>query len=720
MVEVSEFQILSTYKINNLNPEYWMDIQIDDIAVDTNNVMTGAVVADSDPLGVYSSVLEQSSSKEKKTRATSIFIRDNVVLDGTVNIQGIVQNQNLMIFHPQFDPFLFLLKVHADTTYHDIAVGMKKLEQDVEENKDELRTLIRNHFDQFILAQKIVEALHDDMRKKYQNEIPKEVSKFARSVRETQIKFKEQMQPLLERNDRIQGVQESLRALEKVKVFSDIPNQIKDFRAKKKYESSVILFHQGKRMLSEVLKSNNPSKIQYFNLVWTSALEQITIMQNELMELLEDDQGNQEDTLILLMELEFSDVALWNFIEERSKRLMRSISQDIIAISTLVVKEENHDEVIHSDETKDAITKILKSSNARSIELAYSKKTEFIFWKRIYEITQSIVETLCGPFNDFWKLTQIFLGENFKDIEFKEPQKLPELEKTKTLIEELVTFISDKVTDFWLLNDSSSVFDQKSKSPLLLCYFFERILNELSRAERDLSSMKFSNGELGSKKILAVFERIKLKGLMIASSSWIQESKVLGQSSNHIDASEFQEFDNATLNLFSLYQRQVLKDILSIASYSSILDGDILSPTDIVSFYSDNSGNNIHPMIIEKIRDSFVDSLHNFIEEMTRSVTESSEKMKTDDSLPLKCLAQIRILKEKLIPDLIARFQTQTQTSLSSSALKVFKLINDMDESIFLVYVASKSAFVQSEIEKTWNMKTFNWCMIREPQRLLY
>eukprot|EP00835_Amoeboradix_gromovi_P005467 NODE_517_length_7343_cov_0.253313.p1 type:complete len:718 gc:universal NODE_517_length_7343_cov_0.253313:4446-2293(-) len=714
MPEVSEFTILQTYKINSLNPDYWVEIQMDDIAVDTNNVITGPTIADADPLGVYSSVLEQSSSKEKKTRATSIYIQDNLVLDGTVNIQGIVQNQHLMIIHPQFDAFLFLLKVHSETSYHDIVQGMRKLEKDVEENKDELRTLIRNHFDQFILAQRTVESLNEEMKRKYNDNIPKEVVDFARSVRGTQLKFKEQIQPLLDRSERIKAVQNSQRALEKVKFFIDLPKQIKENRIKKRYELSVRDFKKGELIIQETAKLNNKSKIDFFKLVWKSAESQVEILQNELMELLEEDRSDQEETLILLMELNFPGSTLWAFMLERSHRLERSIKQEFSEFTPSSF-QINATRVVDLQEFKLVISRILKSTTSKSIESTGIEMQEYNFWIKIYNVTQKIADVMCGPLNDFWKLSLVFLGENLKNKEFKDNPNIPEIEKTHQLVDKIIKYIAGEFEAFWQLNDTKSIFESVSKSPILTSYFLERIFNEFSRIERDISTMKYATGELCAKNILSVFESIKLKGLMITSAAWISESKLLGQSCNGIEIIEANEFDNSTLALFSLYQRKVLKDVLSLSSYSSISEGESEMSAENVGFYGEAS-NSIHPIILDKIRDVFVDSLHNFIVEMTRSVSESNEKMQSDNSLPLKCLAQIRIIAEILVPDLVAKFQLLTQTSLSTAALKVFKLINDMDESVFKLYISFKLKFVETEIQKTWNSDFFNWCKIKEPR----
>ena len=709
MPDVSEFTILQSYKINTLNPEYWVEIEMDDIAVDSNNMISGPTIADADPLGVYPSVLEQSSSKEKKTRATSIFIRDNVVLDGTVNVQGIIQNQHLMIHHPAFNADAFLEKVHSETSYHDIMQGMRKLEKDAEENKDELRTLIRNHFDQFILAQRTVESLHVEMKKKYADNIPTEVVEFARSVRETQIKFKDQMQPLLDRNDRIKGVQESLGVLEMVKVFTDLPKSIKECRIKKNYEDAVIEFKRGKMMLQDTLKSNNQSKIDYFNLVWKSAEKQVLVLQTELMELLEQDNSDQEETLVFLMELEFPASTVWTFIEERSRRFQRSFDQELAEFTPMEFKFEPL--AIDLLQLQLNIVKITKSaSNIRIIESAYNNHPEYVFWKLILNVVKKIADVLCGPLTNFWKLTQVFVGENQNE------SNLQEIEKTRHLLEQTMTYIADELVIFWQLNEKQSIFDVVSQSPIITCFYLERILNELSRVERDLVTFKYANGEPSCKKILAVFERIKLKGLMITSTAWALEAKQIGESCNGIEIKEIKEFENSALSLFAAYQEHILKNVLNIASYSTMLDGDMsTSALDIISFYGD-SANNIHPMILEKIRDSFVESLYAFIVEMTRSVTESTDKMMVDDTLPLKCLAQIRVLKEKLIPDLISKFQEQTSTSLSSAALKIFKLINDIDDSVFRIYVVSKAKFVNNEIEMTWSSVYFNWPTIKEPR----
>ena len=689
MPEVSEFSILQTYKINSLNPEYWLEIEMDDIAVDTSNLFTGMAAADADPLGVYGSVLEQSSSKEKKTRATSIFIKDNVVLDGTVNIQGIVQNQHLMIYHPHFDALSFLLKVHSDTSYQDIMHGMKKLEKDFEENKDELRTLIRNHFDQFILAQQTVEALNIEMKKKYSNDVPKEVVLFARSIRETQVKFKSQMQPMLDRNTRIKEVNGSLKALEKVKVFTEIPKLIKENRIKKNYDLAVVEYKKGFKQLKEVEKSTNASKIAFFNLIWKSVESEMTILQKELIQMLEQDTNEQETIIVLLMELELSDDTLWSFIEDRNKKIIRSFQNEFSLFQPNDYKSVNP--VIDTKDVKSIMQRLLKSITLKSIEQIYSKSVELEFYKNVLTNTQHIMDIVCKPLVDFWNLSQV----------------IKDTEKMRKLLDELMTAFADDLTNFWQISLPSSIYDTISQSPILLSFFFERLLNEFSRAERDLSGMKFTNGDLCSKKVMNVFERIKLKILMITCTCWVNESKQIGSSCKTTLSDEFEK----SLELFSLYQQHMLKDVLSIASYSSILDGDAPMGVEVVQFYNETSSTYVHPMILEKIRDSFVDALYHYIVEMTLPSNNT-----TDESIPLKALAQIRILKEKLIPDLISKFQNETGTSLSSSALKIFKLVNDMDDHVFSVYIELKSKFVQLEIEKTWSFTYFNWCTIKEPR----
>jgi hypothetical protein len=121
-----------------------------------------------DPLGVVSGLVSFVPDIRGSRRASQKNLLDNkhgsVILDhDTLNTLTAIRRLSVQgSFNPyqeDFNPSLFLLKIHSETSYNDLVRGLKLVKNTVDSRQQQMRDLVSAHFEQFINCKNTIDMI---------------------------------------------------------------------------------------------------------------------------------------------------------------------------------------------------------------------------------------------------------------------------------------------------------------------------------------------------------------------------------------------------------------------------------------------------------------------------------------------------------------------------------------------------------------------------------
>jgi hypothetical protein len=244
--EEEQLLVFKTYGLDTMFPTTWNE---DVTEIVKENQSQPTIVQDvdkSDPLQIKENITKRPKGAPKLKNVNQILIHDK-----------------------QFDPKVFLLKVHQNTEYRDLEQGLIRLKQAIGDRHEQSKGLVKKHFAKFVSAKSTVDSFYKEMRTK--NLIAKQdygIAPFERVVESLQKEAHNLYGPVLERRLKAAKIRLTLSILEQWKFFFNLSSSLSDMVRRGRYDAAVRDYKKGKSLMNSSFGSDDQNdKTEAMNLL---------------------------------------------------------------------------------------------------------------------------------------------------------------------------------------------------------------------------------------------------------------------------------------------------------------------------------------------------------------------------------------------------------------------------------------------------------------------
>jgi len=127
----------------------------------------------------------------------------------------------------EFNPCKYLAMVHGALPFSNLSTtGTKNLARTIEEQKEELKELVRDNLEKFISC---IDTVNDTFSTSDFKQRTKDLIVFDGTLKESQRKAKTLFSPLIERKETGEKIRSALLVISKMKLMLAIPSLIKEY-----------------------------------------------------------------------------------------------------------------------------------------------------------------------------------------------------------------------------------------------------------------------------------------------------------------------------------------------------------------------------------------------------------------------------------------------------------------------------------------------------------
>ncbi|GJP68211.1 hypothetical protein CLOP_g24943 [Closterium sp. NIES-67] len=248
--------------------------------------------------------------------------------------------EKVIVFGPKFSSPFYLGRVHDDTSIEELRAGMATLGADMENQQQQLKTLVKENFDSFVSCKSTIEDIQKKVREmeSRSDSGTEEILVATRNVHEmAQAAFG----PLLERQKQVDRIRSVQGLLLRFRTLFNLPAVMRAFVQHGEYD----------RAVHEYLKAKSISLPAHSNIlrrVMAEVHKVVAEFHEVLYSKMDDpnaDQAQVENAIRLLLELEPDSDPIWHHVTMQDRRirglLEACVQQHESRIATL--KKEQHE-----------------------------------------------------------------------------------------------------------------------------------------------------------------------------------------------------------------------------------------------------------------------------------------------------------------------------------------------------------------------------------------
>ncbi|KAL7749949.1 Exocyst complex component S5 [Sorochytrium milnesiophthora] len=426
---------MARYKLDDLMPNFWTDA--DDEPDETENAST----ARSKPV-----VAVTAPSSQPMDDVDPLGVKRSII-DGLPNR---LQESSIKVSSKAFNPRTFLTAVHSDTTISDIQRGMQRLRTASERKSEIVRTLVNEHFDQFVIAKTTIDDVHSAMKAEHlKPDTAYETEAFADTLDIATTTVAQIYVPILDRRAQAEKVKSTLVLLERFKFFFNLPNSLLDSIQKNKFEAAVRDFKKGKNLIrsmypdigagdappksptspsSEVAPSSQQRRL--FEKVWSEAEKIAASLKDRLFRQLcehEQPMDAQETAISHLLELDPGSDPVWFYLDSRYKWITASLREKLgeyakagDAIRDAFAARASQPggggssaDWSHRLLTKTQLRNAIHARTSKEFEMACAFSYDQHVWKCAAQSIKVLCSMLTLTLPDFWKIAKAYIDGKY-------------------------------------------------------------------------------------------------------------------------------------------------------------------------------------------------------------------------------------------------------------------------------------------------------------------
>ncbi|KAI7871922.1 exocyst complex component Sec5-domain-containing protein [Spinellus fusiger] len=753
---VEDAAIMRFYGMDTLETDVWVDVTEDDMAEsmyqqfarphETHTIPDiqppvnsdgDSGLNDADPLGIYSSVLGSD-------------------LPRNIPLSHIKEKSVLMIGNRSFQSKQFLLQVHQDTSYNDLARGEDYLRQSVNQHSEALKSLVHTNFDRFVSAKNTIDHVYEEMKSKQLNtDQDYGTGLLQKALQEANVRAEQIYGPIVERRQRVDRVRSTLTILQRYKFFFNLPSSLLESIKQNKYETAIRDYKRGKYLYqtlkeeedgnatNETLGTNTHQKV--FDKVWIQVTKIVTELQNVLLKMLADpwrSMEEQEKTINYLFDLDTAEDPAWFYLDSQYLWIV-GLMKETYATGLGHIRTAMH----AMDFEESTVVRIL--SLKKAIEQLSTKTTDtnehdgdIRCWKAISVLVQSLCALLHRCLPDFWRLSKAFIEGKFvkktnstlaQDTGRRRGQgvDLVKVEKCRKMTRGIVDLYSSLLSDHFDLDERTMTrkmadgshqvmlprFLPINANSIHMAEYFTRIVTDLANCVNAMHGIHLAGDAFSG--LTELMEKARWKFVDVLCKFWERDAKT------------FYMLEDWALDIKSPQCTRLLKryyEYHKFCARSAYKMASLMPVTDD----SAQENHTIENDYVEKIRSSFLESTYTFLDGLVQlafsdyvplnekdELILAKERDKVDvhsmDVRILLTVSNLSHMKSTVMRKLVGLFEIAYRCNMEEELKTLVDVVDQLDRILFNDYVKRRSLVIKDIIRQGILLSGIDWYSISKP-----
>lgn len=233
--------------------------------------------------------------------------------------------EKLLFFSENFDPKLFLSRIHCNTSAADLEAGALGLKTDFKSRTEQRKQLVKDNFDCFVSCKTTIDDIESKLRRIEDDPEGSGTSHLFNIIQGVSLQANRALKPLFERQAQAEKIRTVQGMLQRFRTLFNLPSTIRGSISKGEYDLAVREYKKAKSIAL-------PSHIQVG--ILKRVLEEVEKVMNEFKSMLfksmEDPQidlTNLENTVRLLLDLEPESDPVWHYLSIQNQRIRGLLEQ---------------------------------------------------------------------------------------------------------------------------------------------------------------------------------------------------------------------------------------------------------------------------------------------------------------------------------------------------------------------------------------------------------
>ncbi|CAI5472224.1 unnamed protein product [Closterium sp. Yama58-4] len=224
--------------------------------------------------------------------------------------------EKIIVFGPKFSPSFYLGRVHDDTSMEELRAGMATLGADMENQQQQLKTLVKENFDSFVSCKSTIEDIEKKVRE-MERRSDSGTEEILVAIRNVHDMAQAAFGPLLDRQKQVDRIRSVQGLLLRFRTLFNLPAVMRGFVQHGEYD----------RAVHEYLKAKSISLPAHSNIlrrVMAEVHKVVAEFHEVLFAKMDDpnaDQAQVENAIRLLLELEPDSDPIWHHVTMQDRRI---------------------------------------------------------------------------------------------------------------------------------------------------------------------------------------------------------------------------------------------------------------------------------------------------------------------------------------------------------------------------------------------------------------
>ncbi|XP_074568127.1 exocyst complex component SEC5A-like [Curcuma longa] len=225
--------------------------------------------------------------------------------------------EKLTYSSPNFDPKIFLSRVHQDTSAANLEAGALTLKNDLKGGTQQKKQLVKENFDCFVSCKTTIDDIQSKLRQIEEDPEGAGTARLYESTQNISQVANHAFQPLFERQAQAEKIRSVQGMLQRFRTLFNLPSAIRGSIAKGEYDLAVREYRKAKSIVL-------PSHVGILKRVLEEVekvMQEFRMMLYKSMEDPELDLADLENIVRLLLELDPSSDPVWRYLNIQNRRI---------------------------------------------------------------------------------------------------------------------------------------------------------------------------------------------------------------------------------------------------------------------------------------------------------------------------------------------------------------------------------------------------------------
>jgi hypothetical protein len=155
----------------------------------------------------------------------------------------------VMYHSEKFDPKVFLARIHQNTSAADLEAGEDALREDLQSRKNQLKKLVKDHFDCFISCKNTIDDIHTKLQQIESAGEGTGTLHLSNAIQEVDSVAKRAFAPLLERQAQAERIRSVQGMLQRFRTLFNLPSMIRANISKGEYDLAIREYKKAKSLV---------------------------------------------------------------------------------------------------------------------------------------------------------------------------------------------------------------------------------------------------------------------------------------------------------------------------------------------------------------------------------------------------------------------------------------------------------------------------------------